>query len=258
MRLLSKLVLIYVCAILVLPARAQQKQAKTESPTAAAEPAITRQQGEAILDELRAIHQLLESQTKLAARQAVVAPAAKVKVSLAGAPVLGSKDAPLVLVEFTDYQCPYCKNFHETTFAEIKKTYVDTGKLRFVSRDLPLDFHHSAAGAAQATHCAGEQNKFWDMRNLLITNAPLLGADAIFGYAQQLSLDMDKFKACVAADKYLLAIQKQVAELNALGITGTPTFVLGKANGDFLEGLLLVGAQTYTVFDNRIRDLLGR
>ena len=81
---------------------------------------------------------------------------------------LGRADAPLTIVEFTDYQCPYCRQFQAQTFAQLKKNYIDTGKLRFIVRDLPLEFHSAARPAAEAAHCAAEQGKFWEMHHALL------------------------------------------------------------------------------------------
>src|SRR3989338_5451600 len=138
-------------------------------------PPITKEQADAILKELQAIRQLLEQMQRQQAQPRPVqqpvqppAPPAKVKVRSDGPYWLGKADAPVTVVEFTDYQCPFCRRFHQSAFEEIKKNYIDTGKVRFVSRDLPLDIHANAARAAHAARCAGEQGKFWEMRHLLI------------------------------------------------------------------------------------------
>ena len=129
---------------------------------------ITRQQADDILNELRQIRQLLERQGATAAEE----PPAPItaKLNLAGMNMLGSKNAPLTMVEFTDYQCPFCQRFHTTVFNDLKKNYVDTGKLRFYSRDLPLDFHSNALRAAQAARCAADQGQFWTLRDLMGAN----------------------------------------------------------------------------------------
>src|SRR5689334_8469131 len=110
---------------------------------------ITRQQADQILQELRQIRQLLEKQGRPAAQQEEQPTRAKV-TDLSGVSMLGKKDAPITIVEYTDYQCPYCQRFHVSAYPEIKKNYIDTGKVRFYSKDLPLDFHPNAMRAAQA------------------------------------------------------------------------------------------------------------
>jgi len=221
------------------------------------------QSNEAVANELRLMRQLLERQPQAKAVAAAEPqpaqpnpPPQPVKFVLDNSPATGAKDAPIVLVEFSDYQCPFCRAFQTGAFVELKRNFIDSGKMRFVSRDLPLSFHANALRAAQAARCAGDQGKFWEMRELLIRNATKLDQDSITAYAQQLALDVSRFKPCVAGDKYLQEIQKQGAEANALGISGTPSFVLGQMKGDTLEGVVLVGAQPYSFFEAQVKALL--
>src|SRR5262245_41431233 len=118
---------------------------------------ITQQQATEILNELRQIRMLLEKQAKPAGPPPE--QITKARLNLEGVAMIGNKDAPITIVEFTDYQCPFCQRFHVTTFADLKKNYIDTGKVRFYSRDMPLDFHPNAMRAAQASRCAGDQNQ---------------------------------------------------------------------------------------------------
>jgi protein-disulfide isomerase len=222
------------------------------------EPAITSAQANEIISELRAIRVLLE---KGAPGAASAAPAttpvnAHVSMVLGDSPALGSADAPLTLVEFADFQCPFCRRFHTTVFEEIKKNFVDTGKLRYVSRDLPLPMHDHATQAANAARCAGEQGQFWAMRHVLIVNSQKLEHDNLLTYAHDLHLDKTAFRRCLDANKYDAAVQQDAAVAAQIGITGTPSFVLGKTvkEGRF-EGVKIIGAQPYTVFDEKIRAL---
>src|ERR1035441_4839957 len=136
------------------------------APGATKDQGITREQADEILKELRQIRQLLESQ-QAKAPQAQEEQVVKAKVNLEGFAMLGSKEAPLTIVEFTDYQCPFCQRFHTTAFPELKKNYIDTGKVRFYSRDMPLDFHPDAMRAAEAARCASDQGQFWRLRDVL-------------------------------------------------------------------------------------------
>src|ERR1035441_1457308 len=149
---------------------------------------ITRQQADQILDELRQIRHLLEQQAKAA--PAKDEGPKRAKLALQAAPMLGSKDAPLTMVEFTDFQCPFCKQFYTTTFAELKKNYIDTGKMRFFSRDLPLDFHPDAMRASEAGRCAAEQGQFWKMRDLMAANPNKLDMENLLADAGGLKLDV--------------------------------------------------------------------
>jgi protein-disulfide isomerase len=220
---------------------------------------ITHEQADQILQELRQIHQLLANGAGVQ-RAPQAAPAAqKGKLNISGLPVLGRSDAPLTMIEISDYQCPYCRAFHKGTFEAIKKDWIDTGKLRFISWDMPLEFHSNAARAAQAARCAGQQNKFWEFRSLLIANADKLGPEDIPGYAQQIpQLDVDRFKACVASDGFSAAVKRSVADANGQGISGTPTFVIGKTQGDVVDGVILVGAKPIAEFENVLKDQMGK
>jgi len=221
---------------------------------------ITSEQAQQILDELRAIRKNLE-QRPVAPAPGTQAPARPVddKVSMPFTPggySVGKDDAPLVLVEYTDYQCPFCQRFHNDTFAQIKTNYIDTGKVRFVSKDFPLGFHENAMRSAVAGRCAAEQGKYWELRHTMIVNASQLQADKIMGYAQNASLDVAKFKVCIESDKYKAAIDKDIAEGTAAGVTGTPSFVLGRVQNGKLEGVRLVGAMPYATFDAKIQELM--
>ena len=98
----------------------------------------------------------------------------------------------MTMVEFTDYQCPFCQRFHVTTFGELKKNYIDTGKVRFYSRDLPLDFHPNAMRAAQAARCAIEQGKYWQIRDVMGANPDKLDLEHLVGFASDLKMDTDR------------------------------------------------------------------
>jgi protein-disulfide isomerase len=233
---------------LLLPLAAQQN--------AAAQPdTITRQQAEEIINELRAIRQLLMQQQAKGPAAPQAEQPLHAKLSLDGFQMLGSKAAPLTIVEFTDYQCPFCQRFHATTFPELKKDYIDTGKVRFYSRDLPLDFHANAMRAAQAGRCAADQGKFWQLRSIMGDNPDKLDMDHLLGFAAQLKLDVPGFKSCVESGKYKEAVQSDVMEAMKIGASGTPAFVVGKSTGDGVDGEIMVGALPYAMFDEKLKSL---
>ena len=219
------------------------------SPLGARNKGITREQADEILNELRQIRQLLEKQQQ-PGEQTV-----KAKVSIQGAYAMGSKDAPLTMVEFTDFQCPFCQRFHVSTFSELKRQYIDTGKLRFVSRDLPLDFHPNAMQAAEAGRCAGEQGQFWAMRDLMNANPDRLDLNTLVSWALQLKLNVNGFRACVESQKYKNAIQGDIQVAQKIGANGTPSFVVGKSTPDGVDGELVVGAMPYQLFDEKLKSL---
>ena len=217
---------------------------------------ITSQQADAILQELRNIRALLERQQAAPAPAPQPVPQGPVKVSLKGAPSLGKADAPVTMVEFTDYECPFCRAYHNASFAEIKRKYIDTGKVRYVSRDYPLPFHPHALPAAKVARCAGEQGRFWEMREALITNA--LDTETMVKLAGNLKLDQKKLQACIADERVSKALEDDIADAeNTAGVSGTPTFVIGRSGGDTLEGQKIVGAQPLPQFEARIESLLG-
>jgi protein-disulfide isomerase len=122
---------------------------------------------------------------------------------------LGSADAPLTLIEFTDYECPLCRAFHADTFARLKKKYVDTGRVRFVSRDQPLsEYHPRAMAAAHAARCAGDQGKFWEMCDALISRGDHLADADILERARRVGLQLSPFQSCLKTRKYQAEIDR--------------------------------------------------
>jgi protein-disulfide isomerase len=232
---------------------------KAQAKQQAAAEGITREQADAILAELKEMRALLEKLVSVQANTKPPAPAPPPIVSVnvpPGTQMLGSKDAPYTMVEYIDLQCPFCKRFEEVTFAQIRKNLIDTGKLRYYSRDFPLtEIHANAMKAAVATHCAAEQDQFWKMRDLLVTNATNLGTDAIVGYAKTAGLNTDSFSTCLASTKYDNAIRESISEGTSAGVQGTPSFVLGKSTPGGVTGSVVVGALPYPMIEAEVRKL---
>ncbi len=153
--------------------------------------------------------------------------------------VLGSDSAPVEIVEYGDYQCPGCANFDIVTLPDVKERLVATGKARFVYRDFPLDqIHPYARLAAHAAACADEQGKYWQVHDLLFQGQPDWSrgnAERIIrGYAQAASLDMARYSECMESARYAGRIQASYEEGVALGVGGTPQFLIG---GRIYEGM---------------------
>ena len=219
---------------------------------------LTRQQGDEILKELRQIRQLLERQQAKPGAQPQEEVPTKAKISdLSKVSMLGSKEAPLTIVEFTDYQCPFCQRFHVTAFPELKKAYIDTGKVRFYSKDMPLDFHPNAMRAAMAARCAGDQGKFWELRDTMGANPNSLDIEHIVNFAANLKLDTGVLRGCIDAGKYKDTVQNDVLEAMKIGANGTPTFIVGKSVGEGVDGELVVGAMPFQMFDSKLKELQG-
>ena len=226
---------------------------------------LTREQGDAILQELRSIRELLQKQLlqkQLQQKQKAAAPVRRkptsARVSVGDNPSLGQVDAPVTMVEFTDYQCPYCKRFHDNTFPRLKEKYIDTGKLRYVTMDLPLRFHQQARPAAHAARCAGEQDKFWQMREILFSNSRALQKEALVSYADELSLDTEAFQICLDDKRHQRGINQNIQVARGAGFTGTPSFIIGKVINGQVSGAVLIGARSLAEFETQIQKLLPK
>lgn len=180
------------------------------------------------------------------------------KVSVADNPSLGKPDAPVVVVEFSDYQCPFCQRFVQTTLPALKADYIETGKVRYVFRDFPIaSIHPQARKAAEAAHCAGDQGKYWEMHTRLFQNQRALGVVQLKGYAREMGLNLASFEMCLDENKYVQKVDKNIADGGAAGISGTPSFFVGKGSADgTIEGSLIRGAQSITAFRQAIDRLL--
>jgi protein-disulfide isomerase len=214
---------------------------------------------DAILEELKAIRQVLENIEKQGVAGAKQRPAkpTTATVAIANKPVMGSDSAPVTVVEFTDYQCPFCLRFTKTTFPYLKRDYIDTGKVRWVALNLPLPFHKDARKAAQSAHCAGEQDKFWEMREELFKNPQQMAEEQLPTHAASLGIDVEAFKSCMASDRHLADIDQDAKDAGAVSLTGTPSFIIGKTASDKITGDVVVGAQPLNVFTAAIKKALG-
>jgi protein-disulfide isomerase len=171
----------------------------------------------------------------------------RVEVALDDDAAKGPAKAPITIVEFSDYQCPYCSRAEDVVMKVLEK-YGD--KVRFVYRDYPLTFHQNAQGAAEAAECADEQGKFWDMHAAMFKNQQKLAATDLVETASGLGLNKDKFKACLDTGKFREEVQKDFADGARYGVTGTPTF--------FINGIMMVGARPIESFSEIIEAELAR
>jgi protein-disulfide isomerase len=218
---------------------------------AAGDAAISNDTAKEILKELKNIRQVLEKIEKQGGTNARPSKArpTTAKVSAGGKQAMGNENAPITVVEFTDYQCPFCLRFTKNTFPQLKSKYVDTGKVRWVAMNLPLAFHKDAKKAAQAAHCAGDQGKFWEMRTELFENPKNLSEKDLPAYAEKLALDMSAFNSCMQSTRHMDAIEKEAKDANAVKLTGTPSFIIGKTTSDIIFGKVVVGAQPLNKFE---------
>jgi protein-disulfide isomerase len=174
-------------------------------------------------------------------------PVFRTEVSLEGAPVRGNANAPVTIVEFSDFHCPFCRKA-QPTIDDLRAKY--GSKINVIYRDFPLDnLHPQARMAAEAGHCAIEQGKFWEFHDKVFKNDPASSQDGLNRMAKEAGLDVTAFEACSGSGKYKSAVQTSVAEGTKLGITGTPTF--------FINGRMLVGAQPAEAFTRIIDEELA-
>ncbi len=171
------------------------------------------------------------------------------KIPTDGFPSLGPANAPITLVEFADFQCPFCRQWEQQTYKPLLDAY--PGKIRIVYRDFPLtQIHPNAMPAALAAQCANDQGKFWDFHDKLFSSENL-GDDVYKQYAQDLGLDMTKFNECVQTQQHVKDIQADMDFATRLGISSTPTF--------FINGLAIVGAEPLSAFTSVIdKELAGQ
>ena len=182
----------------------------------------------------------------------------KATVSIDDDPILGNENAPLTLIEFSDYHCPFCRRFFTQTFPKIKSDYIDTGKIRYVFRDYPLDaIHPNARKAAEAAHCAQEQGKYWEMHDAIFTSKSS-GFPDLKGLGQKLRLDVARLQTCVDSGKYGKEIENDFQDGTLAGVTGTPGFFLGLTRkGATIQGTLINGAQPLARFTKLFDTLLS-
>ncbi len=193
-------------------------------------------------------------QTPPGRSSAILQPTSKApvryNVPVGNNPSIGPENAPVTLIEFSDYECPYCREWQAETYPQLMSAY--QGKIRFVYRDFPLTgLHANASPAAEAADCAGEQGKYWPFHDKLFGGELALGPDAYLQYAADLGLDIDKFKNCLETNKYQAAVEANYSFAYNLGVQSTPTF--------FINGLAVVGAQPFSVFKQIIdQELAGQ
>ena len=171
---------------------------------------------------------------------------------------LGSADAEVAIVEFSDYQCPYCQRFFLQTFPELEKSYIETGKVRFFFRDFPLErIHPQAKAAAIAANCAARQGAYWDMHHGLFENQKKLGAELYEELAKEIGLDIAAFQSCLVEPSESKKVDQELAYGQSLTVQGTPHYFVGRIEGGQLVDVKRVnGAQPFEAFSKVIDSLL--
>jgi len=193
------------------------------------------------------------------AQAAATAPPPVVEkvVSIDDDPIKGDKNAPVTIIEFSDYECPYCRRSYDNVFTKLDEEYISKGKVRVVFRDFPLGFHKKAIPAAMAANCAGEQSKYWEIHNFLFENPDKLDTASILNSIEDLGLNKQKFEACLNDKSKEAEITKDFEDGQKYGVRGTPSYFIGKTtDGDEITGTFVRGAQPYSVFKEHIDEQL--
>jgi protein-disulfide isomerase len=183
-------------------------------------------------------------------------------IDVTGAPALGAEDAVVTLIEYSDYECPFCVRHFSSTMPQIEETFIRTGQIRYVFRDFPIaQLHPGAARAHEAGRCAAEQGRFWEMHTRLFS-APGSHTDAVLeSTAAAAGLELEAFRACLDSGRTRADVEQSVAMAASLGATGTPSFFLGIRDlatnqVEVLHGIS--GAQPFSVFEEAIKAIAAR
>lgn len=247
------------------PPMTSSSQTSAATPTAASknssELPMTQAQGAAILEELRRIEILLASRQPLT-ENSNPAPDANVRAQAhmsvePGGYSLGRDDAPVVIVEFTDLECPVCQRFQTTMFSRLKADFIDTGKVRFITRDLPLPMHRYARAAAEAARCAGTQGKFWKFRDAVLSAGNPPSPEELTAAAREVGLDLNAFARCQQSGQFASEIDRDEEDAAKVGINGTPGFVVGRVANGWLDGTKWLGNRPYPFFQSAINAVLN-
>jgi len=209
--------------------------------------------------ELQEIKALLQKLSAAAAAEAAT-PAAGAEFSLEGAQMKGASDARVVLVEFSDFQCPFCARYATGSYPQIVRDYVDSGRVRYAFMNFPIESLHPAAFKQHvAAACAADQGRFWEMHDRLVADQKAADTRALAGHATAIGLDAAKFRACLDGDAHVAAIRKSMKTGEAIGVNGTPTFLIGMLGSDqiFKASKVVSGARPYSAFKEAIDGVLA-
>ena len=193
-----------------------------------------------------------------AAERATQALVLKSPLLIKGEPTLGAATAPVTIVEFSDFECPYCKRFHDLVFPKLKKEYIDTGLVRFVHKDLPLPFHEQSRPAAVAARCSTEQGLYWRTYEALFNKQTCLSCQGADEIAASTGVDREKLDQCKNKGRMAKAVTSNLSEAELQGIRATPTFVIGPSRNGAHSGDIIEGAMPWENFEQAIQRILSK
>lgn len=249
------------CSALILglamaaPARAQQAR-----PTLRQEVETLKADQQRILAELAEIKALLRERAAAPPPAAGPTPAALQSINVHGEPFRGAAGARVAILEYSDFDCSFCARYATQIYPKLDADYVQTGKVKYFFRDLPLPVHPDAPFKARIARCAAEQGKFWEVHDRLFADQRGLDAAGMAQLSHDLDLNAGALQACVASGRYADGIRLSARSAERLGIMGTPAFVVGTLSPDgqvLTAAKVLVGAPTYEGFRELLDGLLG-
>jgi len=183
------------------------------------------------------------------------------EISIDDDPVKGDPNAPITIIEFSDFQCPFCSRFSSQTLPLLEENYIDPGKVKLVYKDMPLRIHPNARMAHIAAECADEQGKFWEYHDILFIEqsqwqrlSPSNLDTTLTNFAAGLEMQSTEFQSCMKSPEIAMEVNDDALEARSYGVNGTPTFFIGNEKNGFA---ILVGAQPYSVFERMIDEQLG-
>jgi protein-disulfide isomerase len=248
-----------VLAVVALPIVAHAQRANAPDPAALQKRNAALEAGQKeILKELQEIKALLQPKTATAPSAQPAAPASQ--VSIANSPSRGDVKAKVTIVEFSDFECPFCGRYTRETYQQIQHEYVDTGKVRYVFRNLPIEsLHPKAFGAAIAGECAREQGKFWEMHDEMFRNQRALAQPGLVLTARTIGLDVTAFERCLATEGPQKKVRQDMADAASLAASATPVFFFAveEKDGKALVLQKITGAKTFAVFKTALDTLLN-
>lgn len=201
----------------------------------------------------KGIEAYIEKQQQAQAGQVAANTGEPVDVSIDDDAIKGDKNAPVTIVEFSDYECPFCVRFYQNTLPQIVTDYIDTGKVRMVFRDFPLGFHRMARSSSIAAECARDQKgdeMYYEYHDKMYDNQSALSVESLKKWAGELGLNQSEFDDCLDSEKFGDEIDKDFADGQSYGVTGTPAF--------FINGRKISGAQPFSVFKTIIDEELAK
>jgi protein-disulfide isomerase len=237
---------------------------------APADAQVTREEFEALKSEVGSLRETVKTQNELlkqflerlgAAREGRDAPFKEMLVGVDGGAIYGKPDAKVTIVEFSDYQCPFCARYANDTFPQLEREYIETGRVRYVFRDYPIEAAHPQAFKAhEAVHCAAEQGKRREMHKKVFANQRAMSVNDLAAHATALGLDKVRFDRCLAQGTQSAKIRSAMSAGEQVGVRGTPTFFVGltEPNSPNLKAVRrIIGAQPYGAFKTAIDELLS-